>query len=150
MHYERHEKTGHKIRKTQHKFSRYGPYLCHKVMDQLSPDPSYNEILKKAKEAKVLIDEARNNYDTRDEFYKQAKVHYGDLEKCVDGLDLARGELNKSMSRHNKKTVLAYAMLILALFAASYPIADAWGWITSQFTAESSPPPLPPSPPPSQ
>jgi len=93
--------------------------------------PNYIEVLQKAEEAQALLEDARSKHDAREDYYKEAKALCKELKKYVAELELAREELNKRMSRHNKRITAAWIMAVLALIGATGGFQLVWQWMDS-------------------
>jgi len=77
--------------------------------------PGYDRIIASAREAKHLLDKARTEFDSRHEYYEEARTHYRKLKEICDTLDDARPEQNKRLRNHNLLLFLSWATLFFTV-----------------------------------
>lgn len=83
--------------------------------------PEYRNITGQYREAKALIDKARD-HNIRADFYDEAVQHYKNLKDSVDSLDDAREELNKRLRQHNQKVRLMWVGVMISFLALAFSI----------------------------
>ncbi len=60
--------------------------------------PNYLEICARMKRAKQLLEKARQDSDTREQYYSEITEKHKELRECAEVLEVARDELNKRLS----------------------------------------------------
>jgi lipopolysaccharide export LptBFGC system permease protein LptF len=82
--------------------------------------PAYQEIIASARRAKLLLDEARGNFDNRQEYYEDARQHFQTLKKVCETLEDSRPEQNKRLRAYNRNILMAWATLAFTTVAAVF------------------------------
>lgn len=82
--------------------------------------PGYLDIISSARKAKQLLDEARNNSETRHEYYREAREHFKELKEVCEKLEDARPEQNKRLDSRNRRLLTGYALLFATVLSVIF------------------------------
>jgi len=85
--------------------------------------PGYHDTIRAARKSKALLDDARRKYDTRHDFYEEAREHFAILKEACEVLEDSRPEQNKRLAAHNRNIIFAWATLGIGLLSLAVVLA---------------------------